>query len=409
MVEHSPPPTAELLLQHATWLRRLAGYLVREGLEADDVLQETWEAVLVSPPDPRRPPRPWLARVLHNAIRSAARASSRRRAREKAGAGLDGQAPGAEELLIRMQLHEQLARLITALEEPYRTTLLMKFYDGRTAADIARAQDIPPGTVRWRLNEGLRRLRQRLDELHGDRPTWRAVLVPLAAPESARSPASAWPLPGQLAVTAGATAALAVVAVMIASSGHPPRVAPAPVPGAATAPAAPASGAVSRPTSPPRPGPPTTEEQTMSNENLKRVATFLGVALPALVAGAAQDDLSDPKIRQGVDMCVQMREQIFECKEAFAEVFVARRNPPPEQREALLRKALEEITKDGSGPLEPRQKVCAAMVKPGPPPTQERIDAMKKKLQTCGATTDCQARVACLSDVLRPGEGKSVK
>lgn len=33
--------------------------------------------------------------------------------------------------------------------------------------EIARAQGIPAGTVRWRLSEGLRRLRAQLDEAHG--------------------------------------------------------------------------------------------------------------------------------------------------------------------------------------------------------------------------------------------------
>jgi DNA-directed RNA polymerase specialized sigma24 family protein len=110
MADTNSPLTPGLLLEHAAWLRRLAGHLVREGTEADDMLQETWEAALASPPDPGRPARPWLARVLANAVRSASRSSARRTARER-GLATPDEMPTAEDLLARMQLQEQLARL----------------------------------------------------------------------------------------------------------------------------------------------------------------------------------------------------------------------------------------------------------------------------------------------------------
>lgn len=54
-----------------------------------------------------------------------------------------------------------------ALDEPYRTTVLLRYYEGLTAAAIARLLSVPAGTVRWRLSQALDRLRagvQRDDE-----------------------------------------------------------------------------------------------------------------------------------------------------------------------------------------------------------------------------------------------------
>jgi hypothetical protein len=144
----------------------------------------------------------------------------------------------------------------------------------------------------------------------------------------------------------------------------------------------------------------------MSSKNVMLAAAVLAAAIPTLTAHA--EEKVDPKLQQGIDLCVRMRELIFECKEDFAEAFVARRNPPPERKAALLQKAREEITADGSGPLEPRQKACAAMARPGQVPSDELLAGMKKALDDC-AKQDCKARVVCMSGIMKPGAGKSVK
>jgi DNA-directed RNA polymerase specialized sigma24 family protein len=72
-----------------------------------------------------------------------------------------------ETMLARLELPRMVSELVRALDEPYRTTILLRFLEGRTPTETARAHGIPAGTVRWRLNEGLGRLRARLDEAHG--------------------------------------------------------------------------------------------------------------------------------------------------------------------------------------------------------------------------------------------------
>ena len=143
------------LLSEGTWLRALARSLLHNGPDADDATQEVWMAALRSPPDEGRPPQPWLAQVLRNVIRSSARRTRAERVREKAeGALREQQAPPAEGVLQRMETQRVVAEQVMALAEPYRSTLLLRFYEGRPAADIARAQGIPAGTVRWRNQRG---------------------------------------------------------------------------------------------------------------------------------------------------------------------------------------------------------------------------------------------------------------
>ncbi len=183
-------PTADVrdLLAHADWLRRLAGHLVGRAGDPEDLVQQTWLAALRRPPAADRPARPWLAEVLRNFARKAHRDRRAREGREQtvagdAGLGAAAGAPPSESLLEAAQLQRQLADLVLALDEPYRTTILMRFYQGIEPAEIARASGVPAGTVRWRVNEGIRRLRGSLDSAP-QAGEWRRALLPFlgAAP-----------------------------------------------------------------------------------------------------------------------------------------------------------------------------------------------------------------------------------
>src|SRR5262249_23526210 len=65
------------------------------------------------------------------------------------------------------------------LEEPFRETVLLRYYEDMSCADIARMKGMPAGTVRWRLKTGLDRVRAALDAELGDRRRWQRALAPL--------------------------------------------------------------------------------------------------------------------------------------------------------------------------------------------------------------------------------------
>jgi len=175
----SPAVTLESLLTHAAWVRALARSLVADPASAEDIEQEVWRATLENPPHEGSNPRGWLASVARNAARSFGRARTRRERREGHAARPEA-LPPTSELVAEAELARELAGEVLALEEPYRTVLLLRFWRALTPEEIARAHSVSRETVRTQLKRGLARLRERLDRRFGDREQWLAALAPLA-------------------------------------------------------------------------------------------------------------------------------------------------------------------------------------------------------------------------------------
>jgi RNA polymerase sigma factor (sigma-70 family) len=201
----------ETLLEHAAWLRHLAAGLVGDRSLADDLVQDTWVAALRRPPEEARPVRPWLARVVRNAARFRWRGDANRAAREAVAARhAETVTPTSEALLARHQLQQLVARLVGELDEPFRATILLRYAEGLEPTQIARRLAIPAGTVRWRIKEGLERLRRGLDDAHaGDRKAWLLALVPIAL----------WPRVSRGAPAAPIGLALVAVAALAIGAG----------------------------------------------------------------------------------------------------------------------------------------------------------------------------------------------
>jgi len=176
------PPTADELLAHTDWLMRLARALVGDA-DAADVVQDTYAATLAQPPRRDGALRPWLGGVARNIARMRVRGQVRRERREEA-VPAPADVPTPEELVARATTQQQVAQIVLELPEPLRATLLLRYFEGMTAAEIARAQRIPAATVRARLKDALDRVRATLDARHGERRTWIVLLAPVAVPAS---------------------------------------------------------------------------------------------------------------------------------------------------------------------------------------------------------------------------------
>ncbi|MBI3844178.1 MAG: sigma-70 family RNA polymerase sigma factor [Planctomycetes bacterium] len=219
----------EELLAHSSWVRALATNLVADAATADDVVQETWLAALKHPPKGGQPVRPWLGRVVRNFAKQWRRGERRREAREADTAPTSRAVPSPDVLVERIETQRLLAGLVVALDEPYRTTVILRYDEGLTAAEIAKRQGIPAGTVRWRLKVGLDALRAKLDERHGgDRRAWCALLLPLAVREPARTSVVAALGKGVLAMNAFgkslvAALVLGVIVLLLFVAGIVPR------------------------------------------------------------------------------------------------------------------------------------------------------------------------------------------
>lgn len=171
--------TSEQLMAEMAWVRRLARALVQDPAAADDVAQETWIVANEKGPAEDRPLRPWLARVVMTLARTRRRGEVRRGLRERA-AEVERAVPSSDELVERAELQRIVVGEVLALEEPYRSTILLRYVEGYTSAEIARRMGIPPGTVRGRLKTALDQLRASL-RARPDQPSkgWLGALAPL--------------------------------------------------------------------------------------------------------------------------------------------------------------------------------------------------------------------------------------
>lgn len=173
-----PRQSIEELLAHSKWVKQLVGGLVLDPGRADDVLQETWLAALKRPPQTDTDLRAWLATVAKNAVRQFGRSESRRTLREQAAARLEV-LPDVVDSRERARLQRRLVDAVLALDEPYSTTLLLRYFDELPPREIAKRLDRPVNTVRTHLERGLTRLRSSLDAEYGDREAWGFAFLPL--------------------------------------------------------------------------------------------------------------------------------------------------------------------------------------------------------------------------------------
>lgn len=195
------------LLAHSRWVERLAVRLAGDGGGGDDLAQEAWLAALQRERsfDADRGGAPaWFAGVLRRMAAKRRRTEARLRARE-ATAAREERIPSTEELVAQAELRRRLGASVEALDEPYRTTVLLRWFQGLTPTEIAKHQGVPAGTVRARLSRALDKLRDDLDDSYaGSRGAWSVValgLVPVEA-STALLPSAVPSLSGLLAMKA---------------------------------------------------------------------------------------------------------------------------------------------------------------------------------------------------------------
>ena len=172
------PGRNDAAVEEVAWLRRLAAR-VAGGAQADDLAQDALLAALRG----RRPAgdrRRWLAGILRNLARLEHRRRLRRARREAAVARPVATPPAlrrVEEDELRRRLHAS----VDALPEPYRAAVRGRHLEGRTCAELARAQGVPASTMRNRLRRGLLMLREGLGRAYDGDPRALALLLALPA------------------------------------------------------------------------------------------------------------------------------------------------------------------------------------------------------------------------------------
>lgn len=179
MTPPPPPFDVELLLEQRDFLRAIARALVGDD-RADDVVQATWLRALEHPPRRTGALRGWLARVARNVALNERRHEGQRPDRERQAARPESLRGEERDL----ELEQHVVEAVRSLEQPYRSTVYLRFYKGLGPTEIAQELGVPVATVKTRLQRGLDKLRADLDRRHGgSRREWSLALVALALPE----------------------------------------------------------------------------------------------------------------------------------------------------------------------------------------------------------------------------------
>lgn len=207
-MDYEPTTSADDgLVTDVRWLRTLAVSVIGDASLADDACQEAWLAVRRSGGDIGDERRPALFRAMRRFAWRSRRADVRRAARETVCHKEDS-LPSTEELLSRGEQRRLLWRRLTDLDEPYRTTLLLRFQEGLDTKAIAARSQSPEDTVRRRVRRGLELLRERYrrDGESGSKgfASLAIAALPLGSPSTATTSAA----------SGAAIAALPAVAIL---------------------------------------------------------------------------------------------------------------------------------------------------------------------------------------------------
>jgi RNA polymerase sigma-70 factor (ECF subfamily) len=168
------PAVADSLLADAASLRRLARSLLAAD-DAEDAVQDACVAALEQRALLLRPGL-WLRGTVRKLAMMARRGDARRSARERRAARPEADPHDPAALAAQAELVRDIGAAVHALDEPFRSAILLRFWHDLSVDAIAARLRVPRNTVRSQLQRGLARLRERLDRVHGHRDRWAVAL-----------------------------------------------------------------------------------------------------------------------------------------------------------------------------------------------------------------------------------------
>lgn len=147
----------------------LARRVVRDGALAEDVTQEVFIEVWRQAPrfqPSKGAARSWIVTIAHRRAVDRVRREEARRGREERDAARNQSVEGAGplEIVLSLEEHDQLRIALDTLSPVQREAIRLAFLDGHTHTEVAELLDLPLGTAKSRIRDGLLRLRDRMSE-----------------------------------------------------------------------------------------------------------------------------------------------------------------------------------------------------------------------------------------------------
>ena len=159
-------------------LFRLARSIVRNDVEAEDIVQEAYVRAYVKLAGLSHPRSlgAWLGRIVFNEAISRKRRETRfdsppaphgggeGETWERILSGIGPAVPNPEELTAMEEIRRLIERAVDELPEVYRTVFMMRAVEQMTTAETAAYLEVPEQTVKTRLHRGRQLLQAALSE-----------------------------------------------------------------------------------------------------------------------------------------------------------------------------------------------------------------------------------------------------
>lgn len=162
-VQRGSAEALEELFRHE-WPRayRAAYLVVHDAAAAEDIAQEAFLAAVraIDRFDRRRPFGPWMHRIVVNRAIDVTRARALRREVDAAAAGSAEAPPDPP----AASFSGDVVAAMRDLSPEHRAVVALRFLFDYTPGEIARALDVPRGTVNSRLRRALDRLGEVLEQ-----------------------------------------------------------------------------------------------------------------------------------------------------------------------------------------------------------------------------------------------------
>jgi RNA polymerase sigma-70 factor (ECF subfamily) len=146
-----------LVDRHARYLHGVAFALVNNAADAEDIVQETFIAVLKGNFRGESAVRTWMVQIL------VRRAGMLRRSRGRKGphVSIDGSAPATRSGASDSEAKLDLTTMLEALSPEHRAVIVLRELERMSYEEMATALDVPRGTVESRLHRAREELRKR--------------------------------------------------------------------------------------------------------------------------------------------------------------------------------------------------------------------------------------------------------
>ena len=143
---------------------RLAGYLMADSAEAQDVVQEASVRAWRAWKDLRERDRfhAWFSQILVNVCRTRLRKLSKRRTLDVDDMNIEGGDPFRASLA-----RDAVGRALSVLSNELRMVVVLRYWGELSLAEIADRLKIPIGTVKSRHHAALKALRRRIEPAEG--------------------------------------------------------------------------------------------------------------------------------------------------------------------------------------------------------------------------------------------------